>query len=87
MNEQQTNSLIGWLKSYARLPAQIGLPGVKLNLAAELIKEQAATIKELRAEIEAERAACAQLCRESDRYRGEYFAQKILARGDSNVEG
>ena len=28
-----------------------------------------------------EREACAQLCEQSDRYRGSYFAQKIRARG------
>ena len=28
-----------------------------------------------------EREACAKLCEESDRYRGEYFAQLIRARG------
>ena len=30
---------------------------------------------------EAEREACAKLCEESDRYRGEYFAQLIRSRG------
>ena len=29
----------------------------------------------------AEREACAKLCEESDRYRGEYFAQLIRSRG------
>ena len=28
-----------------------------------------------------EREACAQVCEQSDRYRGSYFAQKIRARG------
>lgn len=30
----------------------------------------------------AEREACAQLCEQSDRYRGSYFAQKIRERGE-----
>ena len=30
-----------------------------------------------------EREACAQLCEQSDRYRGSYFAQKIRARGQT----
>ena len=38
----------------------------------------------VRLEVEAEREACAKVCEESDRFRGEYFAGKIRER--SNVE-
>jgi hypothetical protein len=31
-----------------------------------------------------EREACAKLCEQSDRYRGEYFASKIRERGNNN---
>ena len=33
--------------------------------------------------IEQEREACAQLCEQSDRFRGEYFAYKIRERADN----
>lgn len=35
------------------------------------------------AEAASEREACAQLCEQSDRYRGSYFAKKIRAQGKS----
>ena len=36
------------------------------------------------AEAASEREACAQLCEQSDRYRGSYFAKKIRAQGKSH---
>jgi len=33
----------------------------------------------------AEREACAKLCEKSDRYRGDYFADKIRVRGNNDV--
>ena len=35
--------------------------------------------------LEAEREACAKLCEKSDRYRGDYFADKIRVRGNNDV--
>lgn len=36
------------------------------------------------ADVASEREACAQLCEQSDRYRGSYFAKKIRAKGKSH---
>lgn len=53
------------------------------NLVAfvPLMQCDAAVIKMIEEAVAEERRACAKLCEESDRYRGEYFAQLIRARG------
>ena len=53
------------------------------NLVAfvPLMQCDAAVIKMIEAAVAEDREACAKLCEESDRYRGEHFAQLIRARG------
>ena len=53
------------------------------NLVAfvPLMQCDAAVIKMIEEAVAEEREACAKLCEESDRYRGEYFAKLIRSRG------
>jgi len=59
-------------------------------IQAILLKHEQAVIEVMRelhqaneAAVLAEREACAVLCEQSDRYRGDYFAAKIRARGQT----
>ena len=53
------------------------------NLVAfvPLMQCDTAVIKMIEEAVAEEREACAKLCEESDRYRGEHFAQLIRSRG------
>ena len=45
------------------------------------LNEVKLVLKKVDEAVAKEREACAKLCEESDRYRGEYFAQLIRSRG------
>ena len=59
-----------------RMVKEAGWAGPEENVTYVAMLERFANLVALE-----EREACAKLCEESDRYRGEYFAQLIRARG------